>query len=334
MNKTKNKILVLGAGSWGTALALQLSYAGHDVFINSWKKEHNLQMQKANNNIKYVPDVETFPVNLRAISDYTDTIDSFKYILIATPSSGFKNTLLDLKKIINKNHILISATKGFSRDNNQLLSDLSQEILPDNSFSIITGPSFSKEVAKKMPTAVVAAANDINVAQDIQALFSTASFRCYASADIIGAQVGGAVKNVLAIAAGISDGAGFGANAHAALITRGLREIKRLGMDLGAKEDTFMGLSCLGDLILTCSDNQSRNRRFGMYIAQGMSIEQASEKIGNVVEGYTTTKAVHKIAKRLDIDMPIVNAVYNVLYKNADIKNTTKELMLRSLKPE
>ena len=266
-------ILVLGAGSWGTALALQLAYSGHNVRLNSWRKEHNEQMLTDNNNIKYIPSIEKFPENLQAINNWKAEISNFDEILISTPSSGFKDTLNNLKEVIKPNQGIISATKGFCHKSYKLLSEMAKEILPNTNFAIITGPSFAKEVANQLPTAVVVACANIDYAEKAQGLFSTDTFRCYTTTDIIGAQVGGAVKNVLAIAAGISAGMNFGVNAHAALITRGLAEMKRLGMAMGAKEDTFLGLSCLGDLLLTCSDNQSRNRRFGLYVGQGHRIE-------------------------------------------------------------
>ncbi len=327
-------ILVLGAGSWGTALALQLAYAGHNVRLNSWRKEHNEQMLTDNNNIKYIPSIEKFPENLKAINDWKAEIKSFDEILVSTPSSGFKDTLSNLKTVIQPNQGVISATKGFCHKSYKLLSELAHEILPSTNFAIITGPSFAKEVANMLPTAVVAACENIEYAKKVQSLFSTDTFRCYTTTDIIGAQVGGAVKNVLAIAAGISAGMNFGVNAHAALITRGLAEMKRLGMTMGAKEDTFLGLSCLGDLLLTCSDNQSRNRRFGLYVGQGHQINESLAMVNNVVEGYSTAKAVQQLAKIHNVDMPLVEATYRVLYNDENPKNIVKEMMTRQLKAE
>ena len=327
-------ILVLGAGAWGTALALQLAYAGNNVKINSWKLEHNQEMIRNSNNIKYVSNIKKFPDNLNIIIDWKSNINEFDDILIATPSSGFINILNEIKTVCNSNQGIISATKGFCHNTYKLLSTLAKEILPQNEFSIITGPSFAKEVANKLPTAVVVSSNNINFATYVQKLFNTESFRCYTSNDIIGSQIGGAVKNVIAIAAGVSAGMNYGVNAHAALITRGLKELTRLGLKLGAKENTFMGLSCLGDLLLTCSDNQSRNRRFGLYLGQGNNIQESLKLVGNVVEGYFTTKAVYELAKINNIEMPIVNATYELLYNNKCPKFLIKELMVRELKAE
>lgn len=330
----QKNILVLGAGAWGTALALQLAYKGHNVKISSWRKEHNQQMLEDNNNLKYIPSIGKFPDTLKAIQDWKIHIKDFDDILVATPSSGFKSIILELKEVIQLHQNIISATKGFCHDTYALLSEIVESILPDVSFALLTGPSFAKEVANQLPTAVVVASKDIDYAKYVQQLFSNESFRCYTTSDIIGAQVGGAVKNVLAIVAGVADGMGFGVNAHAALITRGLAEIKKLGLKLGANSETFIGLSCLGDLLLTCSDNQSRNRRFGLYFGQGMSVEESLAKVNNVVEGYSTAKAVYRLAKKYDVDMPLIFAAYKVLYEFVDPKDIVKELMTRQLKNE
>ena len=252
--------------------------------------------------------------------------------MIASPSSGFKHTILKLREVILPHQNIISATKGFCHDSYSLLSDIAQEILPKHKFALITGPSFAKEVAKQLPTAVVSASIDIEFAEYVQKLFSNDTFRCYSTTDIVGVQIGGAVKNVIAIAAGTAAGMGFGVNAHAALITRGLAEIKKLGLKLGADTETFIGLSGLGDLLLTCSDNQSRNRRFGLFLGQGNSIQESLKMVNNVVEGYSTAEAVYKLAQKHNIDMPLVLATYRVLYEGADAKDMVKQLMQRELK--
>lgn len=330
----QKNILVLGAGAWGTALALQLAYKGHIVRLNSWRDEHNIQMIENHNNLKYIPSIEKFPDNLTAIQNWQDEMVDFDDILIASPSSGFRATLEKIKQVIKPNQNIISATKGFCHDSHDLLSEMSEQILPHHKFALITGPSFAKEVANRLPTVVVSASKDIEYAQYVQKLFSNSTFRCYSTSDIIGAQVGGAVKNVLAIAAGVAEGLNFGVNAHAALITRGLAEIKKLGIKLGARDETFLGLSCLGDLLLTCSDNQSRNRRFGLYLGEGSSIEESLAKVNNVVEGYSTAQAVYKLAKKYGVDMPLVFATYRVLYEGVDPRDMVKELMQRDLKSE
>lgn len=330
----KKNILVLGAGAWGTALALQLAYNGHNVKISSWRAKHNQEMILHNSNTKYLPDITSFPDNLSAIQNWQEQISEFDDILVASPSSGFKSIILELKKVILENQNIISATKGFCHDSYALLSEIVADILPKHKFALITGPSFAKEVAKQLPTAVVAASTDIKFAGYVQQLFSNNTFRCYSTTDVVGAQIGGAVKNIIAIAAGIAAGLEFGVNAHAALITRGLAEMKQLGLKLGADTETFLGLSCLGDLLLTCSDNQSRNRRFGLYLGQGYSIDEAINKIGNVVEGYAAAKAVYEIANKHSVDMPLVFATYRMLYEGVAARDIVKQLMQRELKTE
>ncbi|GAB4221735.1 MAG: NAD(P)H-dependent glycerol-3-phosphate dehydrogenase [Francisella sp.] len=329
----KKNILVLGAGAWGTALSLHLAYCGHNVRINSWQSDHNERMLKNNNNYEYIPNIN-FPAGLKAIQDWQSQIDNFDSVLIATTSSGFEDTILKLKDNILPHQGIISATKGFSHNNCELLSDIAKSILPSTKFAVLTGPSFAKELANRLPTAVVVASQDLDYANYVQTIFSNENLRCYTTTDIIGAQIGGAVKNVLAIAAGISAGMNFGVNAHAALITRGLAEIKKLGVKMGANPETFIGLSCLGDLLLTCSDNQSRNRRFGLYLGQGMTIQQALKEVNNVVEGYYTAKAVYNLAKKYNVEMPLVFATYRILYENENPRDIVTELMTRQLKSE
>ncbi|WP_116964621.1 NAD(P)H-dependent glycerol-3-phosphate dehydrogenase [Fastidiosibacter lacustris] len=330
MNK---QILVMGAGSWGTALALQLARVGHLVYIHSWKTEHNTKMVKDKHNNDYLPD-SPFPANLLAIDNWSYIIHQCSDILIATPSLGFIDTINTLKPYLLSNQGIISATKGFCHNSYQLLDQLVAQTLRDNNFGLITGPSFAKEVAKGLPTAILAAAHDIDYAKHIQTLFNSENFRCYSSTDVTGAEIGGAVKNILAIACGISDGLGFGANARAGLITRGLNELTQLGLALGGNLETFYGLSGLGDLLLTCTDNQSRNRRFGVLIGQGKTKEQACREVQQVVEGIATTKVVHKIAQIYAVPMPIVEAIYNIIHQDMDMLTIAKRLLTRGLKEE
>ena len=330
----QKNILVLGAGAWGTALALQLAYKGHNVKISSWRNSHNKKMLDDNNNARYLPNVTVFPGNLTALLNWKEDIAIFDDILVATTSSGFKKTILELKECMLPHQNIMSATKGFCHETYSLLSDIVEDVLPSVKFALVTGPSFAKEVAGKLPTAVVVASKDIEYAEYVQQSFSDENFRCYTTTDLIGAQVGGAVKNVLAIAAGIASGMGFGVNAQAALITRGLAEIKKLGLTLGAEPETFIGLSCLGDLLLTCSDNQSRNRRFGLYLGQGLTIDESLAKVNNVVEGYSTAQAVYNLAKNNNVDMPLVFATYEVLYGTDTPKDIVKKLMNRELTKE
>lgn len=327
------KILVMGAGSWGTALALQLARVGHMVYINSWKEAHNTQMITDKHNNTYLPDTP-FPTNLIAVSNWQYVISQCDDILVATPSIGFVTTLKLLKPHLHSKQGVISATKGFCHNSYQLLDQIAQDILKDNDFGLITGPSFVKEVASGLPTTVLATATDRCYAKHIQILFTTDNFRCYTSIDVTGAAIGGAVKNALAIACGISDGLGFGANARAGLITRGLNELTKLGMTLGGKIETFYGLSGLGDLLLTCTDNQSRNRRFGVLIGQGKTIHVACREVKQVVEGIASANAVYKLAQKHCVPMPIIEAVYDILHEGKDMHTIAYALLTRSIKAE
>ncbi|MDA0911025.1 MAG: NAD(P)-dependent glycerol-3-phosphate dehydrogenase [Proteobacteria bacterium] len=328
-----NTILVMGAGSWGTALSLQLARVGHMVYIHSWKDTHNTQMIRDKHNHSYLPDID-FPANLIAINDWQSVIHQCDDILMATPSVGFVKTLEAIKPHLNNTQGVISATKGFCHHSYQLLDQMAEDILKENSFGLITGPSFAKEVAKGLPTAILAASKRNDYAKHIQLLFNSDNFRCYTSTDVTGAEIGGAVKNALAIACGISDGLGFGANARAGLITRGLNELTQLGLTLGGKLETFYGLSGLGDLLLTCTDNQSRNRRFGVLVGQGKSIDEACNEVKQVVEGIASANAVYKLAQKHNVSMPIVEAVYSILHENQDMRATAHALLTRSLKAE
>lgn len=327
-----SKVLVIGAGSWGTALALQLAYAGNEVYLWSWRDSHNRTMLEDRCNQKYLPN-NMFPDNLSAVLDWQAVIDVCDNVLISVPSKGFKSACQMLTPRLKQQGV-ISATKGFCHDTFKLLDQIYADHIPHNPFAILTGPSFAKEVANRLPTAVLIASKDAEYARKIQQLFGNPSFRCYSSTDIVGAQIGGAVKNVLAIAAGISDGLGFGANARAGLITRGLKEMTRLGLTLGGKKETFAGLSGLGDLMLTCTDNQSRNRRFGVLLGEGKTQQQAYTIVEQVVEGVATAEAVYQLAQKYQVEMPIVETVYQILYQQLDPKQAVQNLMMRALKAE
>ena len=327
-----DEILVFGAGSWGSALAIQLAHNGHTVHLYVRKSSAYQQLSETRMNAKYLPGI-AFPPSLKVTDDWPSVMSKCRYILIATPSIVFSETLNLIKKFAEKKTI-ISATKGFCHLSYQLLDQLADKILPDNAFSVITGPSFAKEVAKQLPTAVLVASKNREVAKTVQALFNSATFRCYTSGDVTGAEIGGAVKNVLAIACGISDGFGFGANASAALITRGLKEMIQLGLSLGARAETFSGLSGLGDLVLTCTDNQSRNRRFGVLLGQGKTKAQAIGEIRQVVEGIETARAIYRLSQKQAVEMPIVSTVYQVLYENCPLESAVNTLLTRDLKAE
>jgi glycerol-3-phosphate dehydrogenase (NAD(P)+) len=285
-------------------------------------------------NKRYLPDVP-FPPNLKACPDLEDCLAGARDILIVVPSHGLRDTLTRIKPMLRPDSRVCWATKGFELSTGKLPHQVAGEVLgPDLPVAVLSGPTFAKEVGAGLPTAMTIASNDAEFARDLAETISSDNFRAYTSGDIVGVEVGGAVKNALAIGAGMSDGLGFGANTRIALINRGLVELMRLGVALGAKKETFMGLAGMGDLVLTCTDNLSRNRRMGLALAAGKTVEEAQEEIQQVVEGVKAAKAVHEVAEKLGIEMPIVNQVYRILYKGASPREAVEALMSRALKPE
>jgi len=323
---------VIGAGSWGTALAVHLSFSGYMTTLWAHDIRHIAAMKIARENLKYLPSV-SFPKNLLLEEELEIAINHSDIILLAIPSHVFKITLNRIKPFLRSQQIILSATKGLTEEGG-LMSDLVKVILPDHPYALLSGPSFAKEVAMHLPTTVAIASDDAVCARNLANAFSKNVFRVYTSDDIIGAQIAGAVKNVLAVAVGISDGLGFGANARAALIARGLEEMKRLCLVAGGQLKTVMGLAGVGDLVLTCTDNQSRNRRFGLAIGQGKSQNEAQESIGQVVESVSTSLLIQKMISDYRLDMPIISEVYHVLHCNLSAKEAVKNLFSRTLKAE
>ncbi len=292
------------------------------------------QMAASRVNNRYLPDAD-FPSNLHIEPDLKKCLDGVTDILISVPSHGLREILLQVKPLLDSQARISWATKGFELKTGKLPHQVAGEILGDDRpMAVLSGPTFAKEVGAGLPTAMTIASRDVDFASDLAAGLSDESFRAYTSDDMIGVEVGGAVKNVLAIGAGISDGLGFGANTRIALINRGLVEMTRLGVALGAKQDTFMGLAGMGDLVLTCTDNLSRNRRMGLALASGMSIEDAQAEIQQVVEGVLAAKAVKEVADQLDVDMPICLEIYRILYEDVAPREAVGALMGRALKPE
>lgn len=327
-------IAVLGAGSWGTALAMLLGQNKHHVNLWSHNAEHAALMQQARENNRYLPDL-TFPTTLNVNANLETTLKDVNDILIVVPSHAFRQTLETIKPFITSSHRIAWATKGLEANSYKLLHQVAREVLGDEiSLAVISGPTFAKEVAQGLPGAVTVASTDQSFARDWAHLLHNDHFRAYTGDDIIGVEIGGACKNVIAIAAGIADGMGFGANARAALIARALSEITRLGISLGAQAETFTGLTGLGDLVLTCTDNQSRNRRTGIALGKGKKLDLAIKEIGQVVEGVSTAKEVVALAKKQNIDMPITEQVYNVLYENVPAENAVNALFNRTIKSE
>lgn len=292
------------------------------------------QMAASRVNNRYLPDAD-FPSNLHIEPDLNKCLSGVTDILISVPSHGLREILLQIKPLLDSQARISWATKGFELKTGKLPHQVAGEILGDDRpMAVLSGPTFAKEVGAGLPTAMTIASRDIDFANDLASGLSDESFRAYTSDDMIGVEVGGAVKNVLAIGAGISDGLGFGANTRIALINRGLVEMTRLGVALGAKQDTFMGLAGMGDLVLTCTDNLSRNRRMGLALASGMSIEDAQAEIQQVVEGVLAAKAVKEVADQLDVDMPICLEIYRILYEGVAPREAVGALMGRALKPE
>lgn len=329
------RIALLGAGSWGTALALLLAKNncevllwGHDLNEIDGLDRHREHRQLLPGYI--LPEQISLTTSLEAAAVFSDII------LMAVPSHAFANTLVNLKSVQQSEALKIAwVTKGFNPHDGRLLHQVVADIFtPETPAAILSGPTFAREVAQNLPTAITIASNQMGFANQLAEIFHSDRFRAYTSSDIIGVEVGGAVKNVLAIAAGIADGLGFGANTRAALITRGLNEIMRLGIKLGGKQETFMGLAGLGDLILTCTDDQSRNRRFGLALGQGKSKAEIAHEIGQEIEGVATAKETFLLAKRHGIDMPITEQTYKVLYENLSPLTAVQNLLARDQKPE
>ena len=327
-------IAVLGAGSWGTALAMLLGENKHQVNLWSHNAEHAALMQKDRENNRYLAGL-IFPEELTVSADLETTLKDVTDILIVVPSHAFRKTLESIKPFITNSQRVAWATKGLEAGTCKLLHLVAREVLGDKiSLAVISGPTFAKEVAQGLPGAVTIASDDQTLALDWAHLLHNDHFRAYTAKDIIGVQIGGACKNVIAIAAGIADGMGFGANARAALIARALAEITRLGLSLGAKAETFTGLTGLGDLVLTCTDDQSRNRRTGLALGKGKDLDAVIKQIGQVVEGVATAKEVMSCAQKQNIDMPITEQVYNVLYNNTSPQNAVNALFNRTIKNE
>lgn len=326
-------ITVLGAGSWGTALAIHL--ANNQQTVNLWGHDvaQMQAMQTTRRNQKYLPD-NIFPEQLHIKVELADTLKEVSDILIVVPSHAFRAMLQQMKPFIHSASRIVWATKGLDPDKHQLLHELVKEVLGDVPTAILSGPNFAKEIANALPAATTIATTDKNFATDLVQRFHSKSFRIYTSTDVIGVELGSAMKNVLAIAVGISDGLGLGANARAALITRGLAEMMRLGLALGGKSETFMGLSGVGDLILTCTDNQSRNRRMGVALGSGQSRTVAEQTIGQVVEGIRTAKEIYYLAKQVQVEVPICEQVYRVIYENISPQEAVHNLLSREPKQE
>ncbi|HZL12729.1 MAG TPA: NAD(P)H-dependent glycerol-3-phosphate dehydrogenase [Verrucomicrobiae bacterium] len=323
------KTTILGAGAWGTALAKVLHENGNAVTL--WDQDIDLlkELQRGSNE-KYLPKIE-LPTDWKAESDFQKAIREAECAVIAIPSQAFRQVAAKLK---NCAAILVSVTKGIEFETGETMSQLLREHAPANRVAALSGPSFAREVAMGIPTTVVCASESDDTAKTVQGLFHRPEFRIYRSTDILGVEYGGALKNIIAIAAGVGDGLGFGDNTKAGLVTRALSEMRRLGVACGAQAETFSGLSGLGDLMLTCFSKQSRNRDLGERIGRGESLEKIQASHPKLAEGYPTTRSAHKLAREKNVSTPIIDEVNAMLYENKNPKQAVRDLISREFKAE
>jgi glycerol-3-phosphate dehydrogenase (NAD(P)+) len=327
-------VVVLGAGSWGTALAIQFARGGRAVRLWGRDRERLAAMARERRNERYLP-TAAFPDSLAVEPLLPAALAGVRDVLVVVPSPAFRGVLTTLAPHLGPRMHVAWATKGFEQDSGKLPHQVAREVLgPARPIAVLSGPTFAREVGAGLPTAMTIASRDAHYAEALARELSSENFRAYTSGDILGVEIGGAVKNALAVGAGLSDGLGFGANTRVALITRGLKEMTRLGVALGAEAHTFMGLAGLGDLVLTCTDDQSRNRRFGLLLASGATVESALERIGQSVEGFAGARAIRAVAARAEVEMPLCEMVYRVLHEKLPARQAVRELMSRPIKAE
>jgi glycerol-3-phosphate dehydrogenase (NAD(P)+) len=330
------KIGIIGAGAWGTALALLLADKGHNVALWMYERDLAEETQRTRDNRVYLPG-STLPMNITVTSSLEEAVRARPYVLSVVPSHTVRQVSKQFAPYLADNVVIVSASKGIEIDTLMPLSDVFRETLPTKfhkRLCFLSGPSFAKEVAQKMPTAVALASYDPDSGNLVQELMSTPYFRVYTNADVIGVELGGSVKNVIAIAAGVLEGLGFGYNTMAALLTRGLVEMSRLGSAMGADPRTFSGLAGMGDLVLTCTGGLSRNRTLGVRLGKGEKLDDILKGSKTVAEGVKTAKAARELARKNGIEMPIVEEMYKILYEGKDSRQATKDLMSRALKGE
>ncbi len=324
-----NTISVIGAGSWGTALAVLLAKKGLNVRLWVYKKETFDMIHQEGENSQYLPGVK-FPSNIQVFLEQKEAVQGGELILLSVTSQAIRPTARNIASNIPDGQIIVNSAKGLETKTLKRMSQVIQEEIPQSRIVVLSGPSHAEEVGRGLPTTVVSASEHIDAAKMVQDVFMNYHFRVYTNSDLIGVETGGALKNIIALAAGISDGLGFGDNTKAALMTRGIAEIARLGKAMGASALTFAGLAGVGDLIVTCTSMHSRNRRAGILIGQGKSLDKALKEIGMVVEGVKTCQAAYKLSKTLQVEMPITEQLFHVLFKGKDAKLAVEDLMLRS----
>ena len=325
------KISVIGSGSWGVALAIHLAKLGNEVKIWSFMQEE-ADLINNEKKCKFLPEI-TIPEGIVCTTSYEEAIKDTEIILHVTPSKFTRSTVREYKEYVTDQTIVI-CTKGFEKESLSTLDDVIKEEIPDAKLAVLSGPSHAEEVSKGVPTAMVIAAEDLNTADELRDIFMNENLRVYTSNDMKGVELGGALKNIIAFCAGVAAGIGLGDNTFAALITRGLCEMSRLGIALGGKHDTFYGLTGLGDLIVTCLSEHSRNRTAGKLMGEGKTLEEARAQIGMVIEGVDNIEVAYELSKKYNVDMPIVNAVYDMLYNDLSPKEGVTLLMTRDKKSE
>jgi glycerol-3-phosphate dehydrogenase (NAD(P)+) len=327
-------IVVMGAGSWGTALAIQFARGGGPAVLWGRAEDEPERLARERENVRYLPGAK-FPPSLRIEPDLGKALASGDDVVLVVPSSVLRAVLGDIRPRLGPKARVAWASKGFELATGKLPHQVAREVLGATvPIAVLSGPTFAREVGQGLPTAIAVASEDPEFARALAERISFGGFRAYTQADIVGVEIGGAVKNVLAIATGCSDGLGYGSNSRVFLITRGLAELMRLGVALGAKRETLMGLAGLGDLVLTCTDDQSRNRRFGRALAAGKPVDEAITEIGQVVEGYHAAEAVHRVAQQHGVDMPICKFVYDVLHGGVPLEQVVKEMLSREVTSE
>ena len=329
----KQNIAVIGAGSWGTALAITLSSKKHNVKIWDLDEEHLKSLDKERENKKYLPGIK-FGDTMKVEYTVKDVLYGADIALFSVPAQFFRGAAEGAKRYMNHDMIVVNVAKGIEQKSLQTMSQVAEAVIPEIKYAVLSGPSHAEEVGLGIPTTVAVASKDLAVAEHIQDIFMTDRFRVYTNHDVMGLELGGSLKNIIALGAGITDGMGFGDNTKAALMTRGISEMVSLGMAMGADKDTFSGLSGIGDLIVTCTSMHSRNRRCGIMIGEGMDPKEATGKIGMVVEGMFTTEAAYELSKKLDVSMPITEQIYNVINGKSNPQDAMESLMNRPKKHE
>ena len=327
------KIGVIGAGSFGTALATVLAGKGHDVTVWARKREQVENIIQTRENSHYLPGVK-LPDKIKFTDNLKEAAADKDYLLFTVPAQSFRGVLKEAAEYFDHSVPVINVAKGIEKGTLLRLSQVSEEIMPDIKYVALSGPSHAEEVARQLPTTVAVAGTDHDLAMEIQEIFFTDRFRVYTNEDLAGVELGGALKNIIALGAGISDGLGFGDNAKAAMMTRGITEMTRLGLTMGADMKTFSGLTGIGDLIVTCTSMHSRNRRCGILIGKGVNPDEATHRIGMVVEGISTAEAAYALAQRYNIDMPITESIYKVIHGEMDARSAVSYLMGREMKNE